>query len=154
MDTWIGQQLGPYELQSKLGAGGMGVVYRAVHQRLGQARAIKVLPAVLAYDETFLQRFEREARLASELRHPNIVIIHDIAEQNGVNYIVMELLNGCSLHEVIRQDGPLPLERAAHLLRQLADALDFAHQRGVVHRDVKPGNAIVSAADHLTLVDF
>jgi len=154
MDTWIGQQLGPYELQARIGAGGMGVVYRAVHRRLGQARAIKILPAMLAYDETFLQRFEREARLASELRHPNIVMIHDIAEERGVNYIVMELLDGRSLHDVIRQDGPMTLDRAVGLLQQLADALDFAHQRGVVHRDIKPGNAIVSAADHLTLVDF
>jgi ABC-type dipeptide/oligopeptide/nickel transport system permease subunit/predicted Ser/Thr protein kinase len=154
MDTWIGQQLGPYELKSKLGAGGMGVVYRAVHQRLGQARAIKVLPTVFAHDETFLQRFEREARLASELRHPNIVMIFDIAEEKGVNYIVMELLDGRSLHEVIRQDGPLPIERAIGVLGQLADALDFAHQRGVVHRDIKPGNALVGANDHVTLVDF
>src|SRR6266540_1264677 len=127
MDTWIGQQLGPYELQAKLGAGGMGVVYRAVHQRLGQARAIKVLPAMLAYDETFLQRFEREARLASELRHPNIVMIHDIAEASGMNYIVMELLEGRTLREVVHQDGPLPSDRAVRLLSQLADALDFAH---------------------------
>lgn len=154
MDTWIGQQLGPYELQSKLGAGGMGVVYRAVHRRLGQARAIKVLPTVFAHDEMFVQRFEREAKLASELRHPNIVMIYDIAEENGVNYIVMELLDGRSLHEVIRQDGPLPLERAIGLLGQLADALDFAHQRGVVHRDIKPGNALVGANDQVTLVDF
>jgi serine/threonine protein kinase len=154
MESWIGQQLGPYELQSKLGAGGMGVVYRAIHRRLGQARAIKVLPAALAHDETFLQRFEREARLSSELRHPNIVMIFDIAEDHGVNYIVMELLDGRSLHEVIRKDGPLPLERAVVLLRQLAQALDFAHARGVVHRDIKPGNALVSDTDHLTLVDF
>jgi serine/threonine protein kinase/ABC-type dipeptide/oligopeptide/nickel transport system permease subunit len=154
VDSWIGQQLGPYELQSKLGAGGMGVVYRAVHKRLGQARAIKVLPAMLAHDETFLQRFEREARLASELRHPNIVMIHDIAEENSTQYIVMELLEGRSLHDVIRRDGPLPIERAVSLLGQLADALDFAHAGGVVHRDIKPGNAIVDASDHLTLVDF
>ncbi len=154
MESWIGQQLGPYELQSKLGAGGMGVVYRATHRRLGQARAIKVLPAALAHDETFLQRFEREARLSSELRHPNIVMIFDIAEDQGVNYIVMELLDGRSLHEVIRKDGPLPIERSVVLLRQLAGALDFAHARGVVHRDIKPGNALVGDTDHLTLVDF
>lgn len=132
----------------------MGVVYRAVHNRLGQARAIKVLPAMLAHDETFLQRFEREARLASELRHPNIVIIHDIDEQDTTHYIVMELLEGRSLHDVIRKDGPLPIERSVALLSQLADALDFAHGRGVVHRDIKPGNAIVDANEHLTLVDF
>jgi serine/threonine protein kinase len=154
MDTWIGQQLGPYELQSKLGVGGMGVVYRAVHRRLGQARAIKVLPAAYANDELFLQRFEREAKLASELRHPNIVMIFDIAEEQGVNYIVMELLDGRSLHDVIRDDGPLPVERTIAMLGQLAEALDFAHQRGVVHRDIKPGNALIGAQDHVTLVDF
>ncbi|MFN8637217.1 MAG: protein kinase [Chloroflexota bacterium] len=154
MDAWIGQQLGAYEIQERLGAGGMGVVYRAVHRRLGQARAIKVLPAMLAHDETFLTRFEREAKLASELRHPNIVMILDIAEERGVNYIVMELLEGRSLHEVIRKDGPLPLDRSIRLLAQLGDALDFAHQHGVVHRDIKPGNALVRADDHLTLFDF
>ena len=154
MDAWIGQQLGAYEIQERLGAGGMGVVYRAVHRRLGQARAIKVLPAMLAHDETFLTRFEREAKLASDLRHPNIVMIIDIAEERGVNYIVMELLEGRSLHEVIRKDGPLPLDRAIRLLAQLGDALDFAHQHGVVHRDIKPGNALVRADDHLTLFDF
>jgi ABC-type dipeptide/oligopeptide/nickel transport system permease subunit len=154
MDTWIGQQLGPYELQGRLGAGGMGVVYKAVHRRLGQSRAIKVLPTTLAHDDTFVQRFEREARLASELRHANIVMIFDIAEENGTHYIVMELLDGRSLHEMIREDGPLPLDRALGLLTQLGEALDFAHQRGVVHRDIKPGNALVSTSDHLTLVDF
>ena len=132
----------------------MGVVYRAVHRRLGQARAIKVLPVAYANDELFLQRFEREAKLASELRHPNIVMIFDIAEEQGVNYIVMELLDGRSLHEVIRDDGPLPVERAIAMLGQLAEALDFAHQRGVVHRDIKPGNALIGAQDHVTLVDF
>ena len=131
VDPYIGQRLGPYELQSKLGAGGMGVVYRAVHHRLGQARAIKVLPALFANDETFVQRFEQEARLASELRHPNIVMIFDIADDNGMNYIVMELLEGRTLREVIHQDGPLAPERAVRLLAQLADALDFAHRRGV-----------------------
>jgi serine/threonine protein kinase len=132
----------------------MGVVYRAVHRRLGQARAIKVLPVAYANDELFLQRFEREAKLASELRHPNIVMIFDIAEEQGVNYIVMELLDGRSLHDVIRDDGPLPVERTIAMLGQLAEALDFAHQRGVVHRDIKPGNALIGAQDHVTLVDF
>src|SRR6266536_49490 len=154
IDRLIGRRLGAYELQARLGAGGMGVVYRAVHHRLGQPRAIKVLPATFANDETFVERFEREAQLASELRHPNIVVIHDIAEDDGVNFIVMELVEGRTLREVIHQDGPLPPERAVQLLSQLADALDFAHQRGVVHRDIKPGNALVSPIDHLTLVDF
>jgi serine/threonine-protein kinase len=154
IDRLIGRRLGAYELQARLGAGGMGVVYRAVHHRLGQPRAIKVLPATFANDETFVERFEREAQLASELRHPNIVVIHDIAEDDGVNFIVMELVEGRTLREVIHQDGPLQPERAVQLLAQLADALDFAHQRGVVHRDIKPGNALVSPNDHLTLVDF
>ena len=154
VDPYIGQRLEPSQLQSKLGAGGMGVVYRAVHHRLGQARAIKVLPALFANDETFVQRFEQEARLASELRHPNIVMIFDIADDNGMTYIVMELLEGRTLREVIHQDGPLAPERAVRLLAQLADALDFAHRRGVTHRDVKPGNALVGPEEHLTLVDF
>jgi serine/threonine-protein kinase len=154
VDPYIGQRLGPYELQARLGAGGMGVVYRAVHRRLGQARAIKVLPALFASDETFVQRFEQEARLASELRHPNIVMIFDIADDGGTSYIVMELLEGRTLREVIHQDGPLAPERAVRVLAQLADALDFAHRHDVTHRDVKPGNALVGPNDHLTLVDF
>lgn len=165
LDLLSGRVLGSYELQERLGAGGMGVVYRARHIRLGQQRAVKVLPLQMAVDPVFVTRFEREARLAAELRHPNIVIIHDIGEDQGIHYIAMELLDGRSLRQLILEDGPLPLERALGLLRQLASALDFAHRRGVAHRDVKPGNVFVGLAiddasdtggpaEHVTLVDF
>ena len=144
----------------------MGTVYGAVHRRLRQQRAVKVLPGTLAADPTFIQRFEREARLAAELRHPNIVVVHDVDDDQGTYYIAMELLEGRSLRDLIRDEAPIPVERALHLLDQLASALDFAHGRGVVHRDVKPANIFVSSThsgngppgaertDHLTLVDF
>ena len=166
MDPLVGRSLGPYELLARLGAGGMGTVYRAAHRRLRQQRAVKVLPSSLAADPTFIQRFEREARLAAELRHPNIVVVHDVDDEAGTYYIAMELLEGRSLRDLIRDEAPIPIERALSLLDQLGSALDFAHARGVVHRDVKPANIFVSATaspngppggertDHLTLVDF
>jgi eukaryotic-like serine/threonine-protein kinase len=154
VDLLIGRTLGPYELQARLGAGGMGVVYRALHRRLAQYRAVKVLPANLAGDPALVLRFEREARLAAELDHPNIVRLFDVNEHDGIHYLVMALLSGRSLQQILAEDRPLPLDRTLHLLGQLGAALDFAHARGVVHRDVKPANAFVSADDHLTLVDF
>ena len=154
MDPLVGRTLGPYELQSRLGAGGMGTVYRAVHRTLGRTRAIKVLPTNLAANATFVERFRREARLAALLEHPNIVPVHDVDERDGFIYIVMELLEGRTLFDVIRQDGALTLDRALHLLRQLAEALDYLHSRGVAHRDVKPANIFVRSDEHVTLVDF
>ncbi|MFN8633045.1 MAG: bifunctional serine/threonine-protein kinase/ABC transporter substrate-binding protein [Chloroflexota bacterium] len=154
MDQFVGRLLGSYELHERLGAGGMGVVYRATHRRLRQPRAIKVLPANLAANPTFVERFEREARLAAELEHPNIVRVHDVGDYDGTHYIAMVLLTGRSLGQLMREDAPVPLDRTVHLLRQLAAALDFAHERGVAHRDVKPGNVFVDAEDHVTLVDF
>jgi serine/threonine-protein kinase len=154
VDLLVGRTLGPYEIQAQLGAGGMGVVYRALHRRLGQYRAVKVLPTNLAADPALVMRFEREARLAAELEHPNIVRIFDVGEDDGLHYLVMALLAGRSLQDVLREDQPIPTARAITLLRQLAAALDFAHTRGVVHRDVKPGNAFVGDDDRVTLVDF
>jgi serine/threonine protein kinase/tetratricopeptide (TPR) repeat protein len=154
MDRLVGRSLGPYELGEVVGRGGMGIVYSAVHRALQQPRAIKLLPPQLAHDENFVERFLREAKTAAGLRHPNIVLIHSVEEQDGVHYIVMDLVEGRSLREVIRREGPLDLARAASLLGQLAAALDYAHARGVTHRDVKPGNVVVGPADHVTLLDF
>ena len=103
----------------------MGTVYRAVHRRLRQQRAVKVLPSTLAADPTFIQRFEREARLAAELRHPNIVVVHDVDDADGVHYIAMELLEGRSLRDLIREESPIPLARALALIDQLASAAGF-----------------------------
>lgn len=154
MSVNVGDDLGPYVLDERLGAGGMGTVYRARHRRLNRPRAVKVLSTQLAEHPSFVARFEREARLAAGLEHPNIVRVYDVGEQHDDYYIAMELLDGCTLRRVLREDWPISVDRALRLLRQLADALDFAHLQGVVHRDVKPDNAIVDADDHLTLVDF
>ncbi len=154
LDLLAGRILGPYELHERLGAGGMGVVYLATHRRLGQPRAVKVLPLQLAADPTFIMRFEREARLAAQLRHPHIVVVHDVGDHEGIHYIAMELLEGRSLRQVTLEDEPLAIDRCLRLLDQLAQAIDFAHQHQIAHRDVKPANVFVSPSDHLTLVDF
>jgi serine/threonine-protein kinase len=149
-----GRRLGPYLLERRLGGGGMASVYLGRHQTLKHERAVKVMSANLAGHEGFVQLFYREARLSARLRHPNVVRTYDVGEHDGAAYLVMELLEGRSLHDVIRQDRPLSVERAVHFVEQLAAALDYAHAQGVVHRDVKPANAFVSPGDHLTLVDF
>jgi serine/threonine-protein kinase len=153
-DVRIGRTLGPYAIEELLGGGGMATVYRGVHRSLGVQRAIKVMSSSLAANDSFVELFYREARLAAGLRHPNIVQMFDIARHDGLHYLVMELLRGQSLHEVIQQDAPIPLTRAARFVGQLADALDYAHQQGIAHRDVKPANAFVGPGDRLTLVDF
>jgi len=154
MNVLTGRTFGPYELQDMLGRGGMGAVYRAYHRTLQQHRAIKILPPHFAADENFVERFRREAMIAAGLRHPNIVQIYDVGEEGDLHYIVMELVEGRSLREVTRSLGPLQPDYAVRLLKQLADALDYAHGREVLHRDIKPGNVIVAPDDHLTLVDF
>ena len=153
-DIRIGRTLGPYDIEELLGGGGMATVYRGVHRSLGVQRAIKVMSSSLAANDSFVELFYREARLAAGLRHPNIVQMFDIARHDGQHYLVMELLKGRSLHEVIQQDAPLPLARVAHFVGQLADALDYAHRQDIAHRDVKPANAFVGPNDRLTLVDF
>ena len=153
-DPMIGRVLGPYEILERVGAGGMGTVYRAVHVGLGQARAIKLLPPSLAADRVLVERFMREARTAASLHHPNVVRIYDVGETEGTYYLVMELVAGRSLREHRIAERGLSNARVIGLLRQLAEALDAAHAVGIIHRDVKPANAIVGPNDRLTLVDF
>src|SRR3954453_23629136 len=124
MDAMLGRVLGNYELVDRLGSGGMGAVYRGVHQALQQPRAVKVLRPDLADEPDVVARFRREAMIAANLRHPNIVLIYDVAEDEGLHYIVMDLPAGVSPRTVIRSEPPLPIERAARLLRPLAAALD------------------------------
>ncbi len=147
-----GTRLGPYEVQSALGAGGMGEVYRARDTRLDRTVAVKVLPGHMSSDPGLRQRFDREARVISALQHPHICTLHDVGHQNGVDYLVMEYLEGQSLAERLSR-GPLPLEQALKIGIQIADALDRAHQRGIVHRDLKPGN-IMLAESGAKLMDF
>jgi serine/threonine protein kinase len=151
----IGQTLGKYRILAEIGRGGMGVVYKAHDTTLDCPVAIKVLDPLLARDQEFVQRFLREARATARLRrHPHIVTILDVGQAGGYSFIVMEHLEGRSLVEIIRREGPLPPERVARLVGQVADALDYAHAHGVIHRDVKPGNVIVTADDHAVLTDF
>ncbi|MGA7298846.1 MAG: serine/threonine-protein kinase, partial [Candidatus Sulfotelmatobacter sp.] len=147
-----GTKLGPYEIQEPLGAGGMGEVYLARDTRLGRDVAVKVLPAHLSSDPELRQRMEREARAISSLNHPHICTLHDIGSQDGLDFLVMEHLEGETLAERLAC-GPLPLNDALKVAIQIADALDKAHARGIVHRDLKPAN-IMLAKNGPKLMDF
>ena len=149
-----GKTIGNYQIMDELGRGGMAIVYRAYQPSLNRYVAIKALPPQLSYDQQFIERFQREAQAAAGLRHPNIVVIHDVGHQDGIYYIVMEYLEGHTLKQIIEQQGSLPPDRVAHIVEQIATALDYAHGEGFVHRDVKPSNIFVGQGDHVTLTDF
>src|SRR5207245_7496595 len=147
-----GTKLGPYEIQSPLGAGGMGEVYRARDTRLERDVAIKILPSQLSNDSVRKQRFEREAKTISSLNHPHICVLHDVGNQDGIDYLVMECVEGETLAKRLEK-GPLPLEQVLKFGRQIADALDKAHRSRVVHRDLKPGNIMLTPTG-AKLLDF
>src|SRR6202165_1176212 len=147
-----GTKLGPYEIQSPLGAGGMGEVYRARDTRLGRDVAIKVLPKHLSSSEEMRQRFEREAKAISQLAHPHICALYDVGSHEGTEYLVMELLEGETLGARLAR-GPLPLEQTLRYGVEIADALDKAHRQGIVHRDLKPGNVMITKSG-VKLLDF
>src|SRR5882672_9699618 len=138
-----GSRLGPYEILSPCGAGGMGEVYRANDTRLDRTVAVKILPAHLSDNSDLRRRFEREARAVSSLNHPHICTLHDIGHQDGVDYLVMEYLEGEPLADRIAK-GALPTEQVLRYSIQIADALDRAHRTGIVHRDLKPGNIMLT----------
>jgi serine/threonine protein kinase len=151
-----GKQLGPYEIVSLLGAGGMGEVYRAKDNRLGRTVALKILPPEVAADgrgSVWAQRFEQEARAASALNHPNIVSVYDTGSQEGLAYIVSELIEGESLRDMLRR-GPLTQSRVIDIGGQVADALAAAHAAGIVHRDLKPENIMVTRDGRAKVLDF
>ncbi|HEX9149573.1 MAG TPA: protein kinase, partial [Thermoanaerobaculia bacterium] len=152
MTLSAGSRLGPYEIVSAVGAGGMGEVYKARDTRLDRTVAVKVLPASLSENSAFRQRFEREARAISKLSHPHICTIHDVGNEAGVEYLVMEFLEGETLAERIAK-GPLPLDQVLRYGIEISDALEKAHRQGVVHRDLKPANAILTKSG-IKLVDF
>jgi eukaryotic-like serine/threonine-protein kinase len=147
-----GTKLGPYEIQSPLGAGGMGEVYRARDTRLDREVAIKVLPANLSSDASLKQRLEREAKAISKLSHPHICTQHDIGHQDGVDFLVMEYLEGETLEQRLSK-GPLPPEQALRYAEQIADALAKAHKMGITHRDLKPANVMLTKSG-AKLMDF
>src|SRR5450759_406516 len=147
-----GTKLGPYEIQSPLGAGGMGEVYRARDTRLDRTVAVKVLASHLSSSPELKQRMEREARAISSLNHPNICHLYDIGSQDGTDYLVMELLEGETLAERLRK-GAMPLNEIFKVGIAVADALAFAHRQGIVHRDLKPGNIMLTQGG-AKLMDF
>jgi eukaryotic-like serine/threonine-protein kinase len=148
----VGTRLGPYEILAPLGAGGMGEVYRARDTRLGRDVAIKILPKELSSDPAQKQRFEREAKAISGLNHPNICVLHDVGSQDGVDYLVMECVEGETLAKRLEK-GPLPLDQVMKYGAQIAEGLERAHRSGVVHRDLKPGNVMLTPTG-AKLLDF
>jgi eukaryotic-like serine/threonine-protein kinase len=153
MTLSTGTKLGPYEIQSPLGAGGMGEVYRARDSRLGREVAIKVLPESFGGDPDRLRRFEQEARAVAALNHPNILAVHDIGTQEKTPYIVTELLEGRTLREQL-EEGALPVRKAMQYAQQIANGLAAAHDKGIVHRDLKPENIFCTKDGRIKILDF
>ncbi|MGZ8676771.1 MAG: serine/threonine-protein kinase, partial [Solirubrobacterales bacterium] len=139
----------------EIGRGGMGIVYRAVEVDLGRQVALKLVTPDLAGDEDFRRRFQQEARTAASIDHPNVIPIYDAGEEDGQLYLAMRFVEGTDLDTLISREGPLEAARAAAIVDQIGAALDAAHARGLVHRDIKPGNALVSGErEHVYLSDF
>src|SRR5215831_7405124 len=152
-----GVHVGGYRVDELIGRGGMGEVYRAYDERLQRNVALKILSPRFAEDDAFRQRLLRESRLAASLDHPNVIPVYDAGEADGRLYLAMRFVDGTDLRELLRREGALARERALAIAAQIADALDAAHERGLVHRDVKPSNILLDqqrGREHAYLADF
>ena len=154
VDPRVGLVLAGYRIERLLGRGGMSSVYLAEHLRLHRKVALKLMAPELADDDRFRERFLRESQLAASLDHPNVVPVYDADESGGVLYIAMRYVEGTDLRELLRRSSPLPPARAVAIVGQAAAGLDAAHRRGLVHRDVKPGNILIGEDDHVYVSDF
>ena len=150
----LGTRFGPYELHSLIGVGGMGEVYRAYDTVRERTVAVKLLRAEMAADASYQERFRRESRVAARLQEPHVIPVHDFGDIDGTLYIDMRLVEGASLKDELRANGPLEPARAASIITQVAAALDAAHADGLVHRDIKPENVLLTPDDFAYLVDF
>lgn len=153
MSDLAGHNLGPYRIIEQLGMGGMATVYKAYQPSMDRYVAIKVLPRHFAQDPTFTGRFEQEAKTIAKLEHARILPVYDYGEEDGITYIVMRLLDAGTLSELIAQ-GPVPLEETARIIGQIAEGLDYAHSKGVLHRDVKPSNIMLDSSGNVYITDF
>ncbi len=153
MPLTTGSKLGSYEIVGQLGAGGMGEVFRARDARLGRDVALKVLPDLFARDSDRLARFKREAQLLASLNHPNIAAIYGLEDTNGEAALVLELVEGPTLADRIAE-GPIPLDEAVRIGRQIGSALEAAHEQGIIHRDLKPANIKVRPDGTVKVLDF
>src|SRR5580692_5525798 len=149
-----GTKLGPYEIASAIGAGGMGEVYQAHDTKLGRDAAIKVLPEAFAHDADRLSRFQREAKMLAALNHPNIATIYGLEQSGGTSYLVMELVPGETLAQRVKREGAVPIEEALGIAKQIAEALEAAHEKGIIHRDLKPANVKVTPEGKVKVLDF
>jgi serine/threonine protein kinase len=143
-----------YEIESVVGSGGVGVLYRARQLRLNRPVALKLVEPAVAVDPLVRERLRREARTVAALDHPNVVPLYEAGEENGAVYIVTRWIDGTELGALIRRDHPVRPARAARIAAQIASALEVAHEKGLIHRDVKPSNAIVTSEDHVYITDF
>ncbi|KAB8181359.1 serine/threonine-protein kinase [Microbispora catharanthi] len=154
MPPLVGRRLGDYTVEAVVGRGGMATVYRARDQRLGRAVALKVLAPQLAHDDRFRDRFVRESRMVASIDHPNIIPVYEAGERDDLLFIAMRYVEGNDMRKLVQSEGALPVGRANPLFAQIASALDAAHAHGLVHRDVKPANILVTRSDHVYLTDF
>jgi Tol biopolymer transport system component len=154
MTIAAGTRIGSYEVLAQIGAGGMGEVYRAHDTKLGRDVAIKVLPEAFAHDADRLSRFQREAKMLAALNHPNIATIHGLEQSGGTSYLVMELVAGETLHDRIKREGAVPVEESLAIAKQIAEALEAAHEKSIIHRDLKPANVKVTPEGKVKVLDF
>ena len=154
MSIAAGTRLGSYEVVAPIGAGGMGEVYQAHDTKLGRDVAIKVLPEAFAHDPERLSRFQREAKMLAALNHPTIATIHGLEQSGGTSYLVMELVSGVTLQERVKREGAVPIEEALTIAKQIAEALEAAHEKSIIHRDLKPANVKVTPEGKVKVLDF